>query len=230
MRLLFDPGTRFGYSGEAYVRLQRYLERTMGTSLTSLSSDRLFAPWKMARSSYVWRDEYAGIAAEGHDASGNPVRTRLWGLTPTAPQPGAPAGPEVPPQMAVPNAAASLYSSARDYGRFLERLLAPPAADNVHLGRAMLDAMFAPVSSATGDIHWGLGWGLASVDGVDTFWQWGNNGAYRGFVIGARSRRWGVVVLTNSAHGLSFSHEIVTRLLGVEHPAFRWSAVIPRGG
>jgi len=37
------------------------------------------------------------------------------------------------------------------------------------------------------------------------------------------------VVLTNSANGLNLCHEVVTRLLGVEHPAFRWNLVIPRG-
>ena len=88
--------------------------------------------------------------------------------------------------------------------------------------------MFAPVSHPTGDLSWGLGWGLATVDSADTFWQWGNNGVYRGFAIGSRARRWAAVILTNSANGLQFSREVVTRLLGVEHPAFRWNMVIPR--
>lgn len=227
MRMAFDPGTGFGYSGEAYVRLQRYVEKTMGASLTALSAEREFTPWQMPRSSYVWRDDFAVIAAEGHDASGAAVRTRLWGFNPDRAT-GAPPGVEVPPMMAVPNAAASLYSTATDYARFLQRLVAPPAADRVHLGRASLDAMFAPVSHPTEDLSWGLGWGLATVDGADTFWQWGNNGVYRGFAIGSRARRWAAVILTNSANGLNLCREVVTRLLGIEHPAFRWNMVIRR--
>ena len=226
MTLLFDPGTRFGYSGEAYVRLQRYVERTMAAPLTALSSDREFVPMQMAQSSYIWRDDFVGRTAEGHDASSNPVRTRLWGFRPS-PTAG-PTDAEVPPMLAVPNAAASLCSTAVDYSHFLLRLVAPPAADQFHLGRASLDAMFTPLSHPNGDLSWGLGWGLATVDGADTFWQWGNNGVYRGFAIGSRARRWGAVILTNSANGLNLCREVVTRLLGVEHPAFRWNMVIPR--
>jgi CubicO group peptidase (beta-lactamase class C family) len=228
MRMSFDPGAGFAYSGEAYVRLQRYVERTMGASLTALSTEREFTPWRMARTSYIWRDDFAAIAADGHDGSGNAVRTRLWGFKSAPAATAAPAGPEPPPVTAIPNAAASLYSTAQDYGRFLERLVAPPAADQFHLGRAPLDAMFKAVSHPNSDLGWGLGWGLATVDGADTFWQWGNNGVYRGFVVGSRARRWGAVVFTNSANGLSLCREVVTRLLGVEHPAFRWNLVMPR--
>ena len=88
--------------------------------------------------------------------------------------------------------------------------------------------MFAPLSHPNDELSWGLGWGLATVAGADTFWQWGNNGVYRGFAIGSRARRWGAVILTNSANGLNLCREVVTRLLGIEHPAFRWNLVIPR--
>lgn len=229
MKLLFDPGTAFGYSGEAYVRLQRYIERTMGASLTTLASTREFVPWKMTRSSYMWRDDFAAIAAEGHDQSGASVRTRLWGYSDTSPQAmRVPAGSEVPPVFAVPNAAASLYSTASDYARFLEQLLAPPAGNDSHLSSSSLDTMFTPLSHPNAELSWGLGWGLASVGDLETFWQWGNNGVYQGFVVAARRTRWGAVVLTNSANGLKLCREIVTRLLGAEHPAFRWNLVIPR--
>jgi CubicO group peptidase (beta-lactamase class C family) len=227
MKLLFPPGSQFGYSGEAYVRLQRFIEKATGTGLEPLLRTYALAPSRMEQSSYVWRPEYARVAAEGHNASGAPVRTRLWGFDAAAPPAmKLPPGVEGPPMFAIPNAAASLYTSANEYARFLSMLLVPPPADAVHLGARSLDAMFTPASHVNDEITWGLGWGLARVGGADSFWHWGNNGVYQGFVAGSRTRRWGAVVFTNSANGLKLCREVFGRLLGADHPAFRWSQVL----
>lgn len=227
-RFQFAPGAGFSYSGEAYVRLQRYVEKAAGASLADLSSARLFDPWGMTNSSYIWREAFARTAAEGHNRGGEVVRTRLWGYSASAPQARrSPPGVDIP-LFAVPNAAASLYTTANDYARFLEGLLAPPAADASHVTRATLDAMFSPAVKVNDELSWGLGWGLARVRGDDTFWHWGNNEVYQGFVVGSRARRWGAAIFTNSANGLRACREIVTRLLGEEHPAFRWETVLPR--
>jgi hypothetical protein len=82
------------------------------------------------------------------------------------------------------------------------------------------------VAKVNDELSWGLGWGLARVDGEDTFWHWGNNGPYQAFIVGSRRRRWATVIFTNSANGLKLCREVVTRLLRVEHPAFRWSSVL----
>lgn len=228
MTFQFTPGTAFSYSGEAYVRLQRFVERTATRSLTTLAEDAEFTPWMMDHSSYLWREGFERIAAEGHDATGTVVRTRLWGFDPaTSPVRPLP-GVEPPPIFALPNAAASLYTSAHDYGRFLERLLSPPAADDVHVNASSIAAMFRPVAHVNDELSWGLGWGLARAAGTHTFWHWGNNNVYQSFVVGSRERRWGLVVLTNSASGLKVCREVVNRALGADHPAFAWNAVIPR--
>ena len=88
------PGTAFGYSGEAYVRLQRAVEKATGQSLTALANDGEFTPWKMDHSSYIWREGFERLAAEGHDASGTVVRTRLWGYDPATSSMRLPAGVE----------------------------------------------------------------------------------------------------------------------------------------
>lgn len=217
-RFQFTPGEGFSYSGEAYVRLQRFVEQRTNASLDTLAARRLFAPWDMPDSSYIWRPEFEQVAAEGHDANGGVRRTRLWQYNPSSPEALKRAGGPDIPLFAVPNAAASLYASARDYGRFLERLLASP----------LLPAMVTPAVRVTADIDWGSGWALSRVNGVDTFWHWGNNDVYRSFVVGARDRRWATVILTNSAHGLKASRDIVSRLLGADHPAFRWPMVLPQ--
>jgi hypothetical protein len=178
----------------------------------------------MSNSSYIWREEFEAVAAEGHNRSGTPVRTRLWGFNPSNAR--MPAGVDIP-MFAVPNAAASLYTTVTDYGRFLEGVLKAPAADRSHLSHASLDAMFSPAVRVNGQLSWGLGWGLARAGGTETFWQWGNNGPYQSFLVGSRDEGWGAVMLTNSANGLKGCRDIVARLVGEDHPAFQWSNVLP---
>src|SRR5262245_27623428 len=78
LAIAFTPGERFSYSGEAFVWLQRVVEKISGQSLEDFMRDRVLAPFGMTNSSYVWRPQFAAQAAEGHDTRGNPVRTRLW--------------------------------------------------------------------------------------------------------------------------------------------------------
>lgn len=226
-RLRFTPGTAFSYSGEAYVRLQRAVETAAGRPFNELVTSRLFRPWQMASSSYIWRADFDAIAAEGHDAAKTPVRTRLWGYSPDKPSgPRLPPGAEPPPVFAVPNAAASLYCSVADYARFLSGVLAPAAPDAAHLGAASLKAMASAAVKVKDDIWWGLGWGGASIRGASHIWQWGNNNVYQSFVTGSPDTGSGLVILTNSANGLRLCREAVAAFIGADHPAFNWDRVL----
>ena len=230
-RLRFAPGSGFAYSGEAYVRLQRAVESATSTEFNDLITSRLFVPWTMVNSTYVWRPGFEKAAAEGHDRSGRPSRTRLWGATPdTASGREGSTRVERPALFAIPNAAASLYTSVADYTRFLAGILAPAPADAAHLGAASLKAMMTPAVKVNDELSWGLGWGLASVAGTPHLWHWGNNTVYQSFITGSPTTGSGIVVFTNSANGMRLCREVVTTFLGLEHPAFRWPQVLPRQG
>jgi hypothetical protein len=153
-------------------------------------------------------------------------RARLWGYSPDSPDEKKRArGPDIQ-LFAIPNAAASLYSSKTDYARFVSGIITPAPPDPSHLSPKMLTLMLQPAVKVNDEISWGLGWGLARAGKAATFWQWGNNGGYQGFVAGSRDSGRGIVVLTNSAHGLRVCREIVNAALGAEHPAFNWSQVL----
>lgn len=92
------PGERWGYSGEGFVYLQRVLEVVTGLSLQELLEREVFEPLQMRSSSVIWRPAYDATTATGHDEAGDPVEKRR-------------------PREA--NAAASLHTTATDFGRFL---------------------------------------------------------------------------------------------------------------
>lgn len=65
LRFHFDPGTRFGYSGDGIMLLQFVLEQGLGLDVGRELQARLFDPLGMRDTSLVWREDFAGRAADG---------------------------------------------------------------------------------------------------------------------------------------------------------------------
>jgi CubicO group peptidase (beta-lactamase class C family) len=199
------PGERWGYSGEGFVYLQHVLEVVTGLSLQELLDREVFEPLEMTNSSVIWRPAFDVTAATGHDEEGDPVEKRR-------PDRG--------------NAAASLHTTAIDYGRFLAAVLEGRGLEP----RTVIE-MLSPASQVEqargGEEHalnlqWGLGWGLQNGDRSTAIWHWGDNGTFRCYVIGYPSQRSGLVYFTNSENGLSIAEDLVSRFFPDSHHAVRW--------
>ena len=65
--ILFLPGTRWQYSSEGYVYLQRALERRLGETLEPFMQRSVFSPLAMRQSSYATA---RGALAHGYDGDG----------------------------------------------------------------------------------------------------------------------------------------------------------------
>lgn len=212
LRLFFAPGDRFSYSGEGYVYLQRVVAEITGQPLDRFMAAQVFAPLEMARSSYVWRDDYRSNYAVGHDDDG--------AVSETKPRTN-------------PNAAASLYTTAGDFARFLTALLRETG-----LPRAAIDGMLTPQvrladclnctrrevrASELSELNaWGLGWGLQTTAEGTSFWHWGDNNVFKAYTVTFRAQGIGLVYFTNSENGLAIRDALVTRAIGGRHPAFDW--------
>ena len=73
LEMAFNPGERFGYSGEGFVFLQKAVEKMTGVTLNELANQEVFGPLGMKDSTYVWRDELAARMATGHSSMGDPI-------------------------------------------------------------------------------------------------------------------------------------------------------------
>ncbi|HSR43568.1 MAG TPA: serine hydrolase domain-containing protein, partial [Longimicrobiales bacterium] len=207
LEIFFEPGTAFRYSGEGYVYLQRVVESLTGLGLEELARREVFRPLGMGRTSYVWEERFEGDAAVGHDDDGEAEEIER---------------PEEP------NAAASLLTTAGDYARFLAAVL-----EGRGLGPESRRAMGTPQTSAgkgpfSGDashlrIAWSLGWGLLRGGESPSLWHWGDNGAFKAFVVGIPAEGTGVVYFANSTHGLAVAEAIVREALGIDHPGPAWA-------
>ena len=70
MRLHFDPGTRYAYSGEGIILLQFVLETGLGLSVGDEMQRRVFDRFGMTRTSMTWRADFAANLADGYGIDG----------------------------------------------------------------------------------------------------------------------------------------------------------------
>jgi CubicO group peptidase (beta-lactamase class C family) len=212
LKTYFPPGERFSYSGEGFIWLQQVVEVVAGEPLDATMQRLVFEPLDMKQSSYVWQSRFDVNYAAPHDAS------RVWG---TKTKPG------------VAKSAYSLQTTAGDFARFLQAVLAgerlrPETArlwlePRVRLRRQCIQCLREPqMPEADQRVAWGLGWGLEPETGM--FFQWGDNdrGRFKAFAIGSSRDRSAIVVLTNGHGGLSIMPELVGWFMPGEHPSFDW--------
>ena len=70
LRIHFEPGSRYAYSGEGMMLLQFALEQGLGLNIGAEVQRRVFDRFGMASSSLVWRSDFARNLADGWMADG----------------------------------------------------------------------------------------------------------------------------------------------------------------
>lgn len=196
LKLSFDPGERFQYSGEGFVYLMKVIEKISGKAINDWMQEMAFDPLNMKSSSYVWKEEFESNFAMPHNDFS---RT----FSKYKPKEG--------------NTAHSLQTTAEDYAQFLITLF---QLDTINA--QMLSPQVEVAQEKSGSVHWGIGIGLQKVEERTAFWHWGDNGTYKCFMIGFPKERTGLVYFTNSSNGLGIASELLQRTFGTSFPAIEW--------
>jgi CubicO group peptidase (beta-lactamase class C family) len=211
LKMYFTPGERFSYSGEGFVYLARAVEQITGEKLEVMMKRMVLEPLGMTNSSFVWLDSYDKQKIFTHNFIAEPTGQN---------------------KVTKANAAGSLHTTAQDYARFVAAILKGTGLKK-ETARQMLTPQIwvsesgsrnldAPPAKLSKNVAWGLGWGLQSTDEGISFWHWGDNGNTKAYIVAFDKQKMGVVVLTNSATGLSIIREIVDEAVGGQQPALAW--------
>jgi CubicO group peptidase (beta-lactamase class C family) len=196
LTLGFDPGTAYGYSGEAFIYLQKALERATGRSLDDLAREEVFQPLGMTRSSFVWQDRFAGDAAYGKDW--------LWRAAPIDHYTEEEAG-----------SAYSLLTTARDYARFVVAVLTGQG-----LSPDVWQRFLTPVRETSPGMSMALGVRVEDGPGGRRFYHSGNNGRrFTCYMRGDLATRDGFVYFTNAPNGTSLVATLASRVFPRQSPA-----------
>ncbi|MDV6332863.1 serine hydrolase domain-containing protein [Asticcacaulis sp. 201] len=75
LRIHFDPGSRYAYSGEGQILLQFAIDngktsQGLGVDLGKLTQDQVFTPLGMTRTSLMWRADFRPNLADGFNDKG----------------------------------------------------------------------------------------------------------------------------------------------------------------
>ena len=229
----FEPGTRFSYSGEGILWVERAIEAASGAPFARHVQDALFEPFGMKDSTFVWRSEFETTAARGHDNDGQVSESWVMKLARKAHEIGRTkpmppldwtyadaeqelieAGFPPLPTMVTPNAAGSLFTTAGDYALFFARVLEKRPRDRASLSDEVRTAMRSPQIQAAGLVAWGLGVGMETDRQPPCVWHWGDSGPAKTFALGDPASGRAVVVLTNGSRGLRLCERIVQLLMG----------------
>jgi len=179
VRRFAAPGSRIAYSGGGYTVAQLLMSEATGTEFARLMRRTLLRPAGMTRSGFDRPSaEAARRDAGGHDANGAPI----------------PGGAHVYPELA----AAGLWTTPSDYGRFLVALQDSWAGRRGALLRpATARAMMTPVLS-----NYGLGVNVIERGGRRAVSHGGTNEGFQSrFVAFLDGAREGVVIMTNGDNG-----------------------------
>ena len=216
LRIVFNPGEKFLYSGEGYCYLQFVVEHITGKSLEALAQERVFRPLGMTDTSYDWRDEYAQNCAIDRA----PIE-KMFGAE----------------FLKLPNAAGSLLTTAADYGRFLGAVLADTGLpgrwrDQMLRPQTVItgERLFGPAvaaGAATGSESspfWCLGWGgFRSDAGAVRFHVGYDSPEYENYAVIYLEKGLRLVVLTGGGQGPKSAVPVfVEATLGPNDTPFRW--------
>lgn len=228
----FKPGSRWQYSGEGYVLLQRVVEHLVEGPLGTHLNRTLLPRLGMTRSTFTWTPKIEKEAVASHNTSGRLMERsaafyekRTFAIAEKAGSTtermtydqiidaarkfeGLPL-----PIGVVPNVAGSMWTTIDDYWTFLQKSLADYVAH---------PAEYTVRNRVNAKIGWTLSWGVdTSLDAPGLF-HWGDGPGVKNFTWWQPAKKTALVIFTNGDHGAPAYRTLLRRLLGADPIAPEW--------
>ncbi|GAA3978025.1 serine hydrolase domain-containing protein [Hymenobacter antarcticus] len=220
LRFKFEPGARYGYSGEGLQLLQLVVETITGQTLTQLSEARVFGPLGMAHTSYVWQPAFEANYALGYDEQGQSLEKR---------------------RRTKPQAAGSLETTPADYARFMAavmqgRGLTPTAKREMTRlqVRIPFKAQFGPLATVAAPdsnrairLGYGLGWGTFESPYGPAYFKEGHDDGWENHSVVFAGRKLGLLLMGNSSNADKIFKALLEKLLGDKATPWQWENYVP---
>jgi CubicO group peptidase (beta-lactamase class C family) len=218
LKIHFEPGTRYAYSGEGINLAQSVVETVTAKSLTVLMQENLYRPVRMNRTSMVWEPRFESDYANGYDEYGRSLGPVRW---------------------STPNAAGSMQTTLHDYATFLAALMQGKILDTRTFGKMQnaqvsihsahqFPSLASETTTANDQIRlrYGLGWGLYSSPYGKAFFKEGHAEGWRHLALFFRNGS-GILIMTNSSNGEGIFKPLIDSVLGTTSFPFDWEGYTP---
>jgi CubicO group peptidase (beta-lactamase class C family) len=219
MRLHFEPGSRYAYSGEGIILLQFVLETGLGLNVGDEMRRRVFDRFGMTRTSMMWREDFAQNLADGYTIDG-------------AFQPHD--------ERSRPRASGSMDTTIADFAKFLagftrgEGLSAKSRAEMVRPQLAITTPSQFPtlreaMSPAMPAIKLSAGLGVVTFEGPfgPAFFKGGHDDGTANQAICVEKTRRCVLFLSNDVRAESLYQRLTEATLGDPGMPWSWESYTP---
>jgi CubicO group peptidase (beta-lactamase class C family) len=193
----FTPGSQYMYSGEGYNYLQTVVTKMLGQSFETFMTRRLFEPFGMTSSRYVWNEEAARRMARPHDPDGKPLVNNK----------------STESSVARYGSAGALLTTPTDYAKFLIEVIDPKGADTFRLKPESVREMLRPHVKLESNLYpasWALGWQVFHNRDRDFIYHGGDNKGFHCSVVASVAGKSGFVAMTNGENGSAVLRTLLT--------------------
>ncbi len=219
LRIYFEPGSRFAYSGEGLDLLQLVIETVTKKPLGDLMLARVFRPMGMNRTSMVWEKSFESDYANGYDEEERSL------------------GPQ---RRKRADAAGSMLTTPANFASFMQGVMKGTGL-RAKTREMMLSPQiqilskheFPPLSPETTDenksirLSYGLGWGLYWTPYGKAFFKEGHDDGWRNYTVCFDKAKIGLLIMTNSSNGEGIYKELLETLLKNTYTPIEWEGFSP---
>jgi CubicO group peptidase (beta-lactamase class C family) len=206
LKFHWDPGTRYGYSGEGLLLAQFVLEEGLKLDVGKEMQARIFDRFGMMRTSMTWRDDFAANFAQGYTESGALLEHN---------------------RRRSARAAGSMDTSLGDWANFLavvargEGLSKPARYEMIRRTIVINSARQFPTLSEARTDQWepiglgyAVGWGVFETPYGLAFFKEGHDDGTANYAVCIAERRDCILLMSNSVRAEAIFVSLVHKLLG----------------
>lgn len=219
LRFKFEPGTRYSYSGEGLYLLQFVIEQITGKDYETIARERVFLPFEMTNTSYVWQSRFDANVCYGHNSNGEPYELMKWKEA---------------------SSGGSMSSTISDFTKFYTALIGGKGLSKKSFNelirtqvRIRSKSQFGPLAKIDGPdndsitLGYGLGVGVFKTPFGRAFFKEGHDDGWGHYSICFPDKKIAVIIMTNNDNGESIFTELLEYSIGDKFTPWRWENYIP---
>lgn len=219
LKVNFEPGSKYSYSGMGITYLQVVLEKIIGKNIKDIAKEKIFDPLQMKNTSYEYKSKFDADLAYGHSEDG-----RIWEKD----------------KDNEPRAASTLETTVKDYTIFLEavlqnKIISKNSREELFSPQISIHsvAQFPPLSEQTTnkydpiELSYGLGWGIFQTPyGYAAFKECRGTGFIHYSVLFPETGK-GVLLMSNSDNAGGIFKELLEITIANTYTPWEWENYIP---
>jgi CubicO group peptidase (beta-lactamase class C family) len=219
LKINFDPGTRYAYSGEGISLLQLAIEVKTNQDTGDMMQKRVFDRFHMSRTAMTWQPAWESNFAKGYNGKGDNLGHN---------------------KRSSPRAAGSMDTTITDVARFVQVVirregLKPQSWNEMFSPQIAIHSkhQFPSLNTETTaendkiNLSYGLGWGLFWAPYGKAIFKEGHDDGWENHMVIYDQQKSAVILMSNSSNGDSIFKELLEVLAGDHSTPWEWEGYVP---